>query len=86
MVSAPLGLDSGQVVEVVGGARGVLQLLDLSALGRAFHGAHDGGDLVGVVCAGGAAPNRTPAVHRAQSRTRRLAAGAGGAAGGEAFA
>ena len=72
-----LGVDPGQIIEVVGGARGVLQVLDIVGVGHGFHGADDGDDLVGVVAAGGAAPERTPAFRRGQGRRTRLAAGRG---------
>ena len=72
LVPRPVDLDPGQVVHVVGGARGVLQVLDFRSLGRAFRRAGDGHDLFGVAAAGGAAPERTPAFHRGQGyRTRR---------------
>ena len=74
LVPLALDVDPGQVVEVVGGVRGLLQVLEIAGIGRAVHGADDGGDLVGVVAAGGAAPERSPAFRRGQGRRTRLAA------------
>ena len=56
----------------------MLQVLDFGGVGRGLHGADDGDNLVGVVAAGDAAPERTPAFRRGQGdRSRRFAAARG---------
>ena len=69
-----LGVDSGQVVEVVGGARGALHVLDVAGVGRVLHGADSGDDVVGVAAVRSAAPERSPAFPHALEGARRLPA------------